>query len=69
MCNPWAHVYYIAVILTFCAGDSVRKLVIEGWITCEDKIEILADMLENPEVSTSVFVAIIAIPAADGPQN
>jgi hypothetical protein len=55
-----AHVCYIAVILTFCAGYSVRKLVIEGWITSEDKIEILADMLEHPEVHTPAFVKIAA---------
>lgn len=31
-----------------------RKLVIDGLITPEDKIKILADMLDNPGVPTSV---------------
>ena len=39
--------------------------MIEGWITSEDKIEILADMLEHPEVHTPAAPAFVKIAAAD----
>ena len=31
-----------------------RKLAVQGWITGEEKIELLANMLENPGAQISV---------------